>query len=78
MQACSRQYFADCQELFGCVYPHDDSVNNRENGGKLDQSWVRTQVIASPPSHPKPGCSQNPSTCVLLICKHILPRNAPA
>lgn len=48
-QACSPQYFADCQALFGGVFPHDDSVNNREEGGKLSCSWARTQVPSWPP-----------------------------
>ncbi len=37
-------YFTDCGALFGSVFPHDDSVNDRTPGLKLDTNWRRTQV----------------------------------
>ena len=46
-QACSPQYFADCAALFGGVFPHDDSVNDRTPGAKLSTAWRSTQVHLS-------------------------------
>lgn len=44
VQACSPVYFADCASLFGGVFAHDDSVNDRTPGKKLDTNWQKTQV----------------------------------
>lgn len=30
--------------LFGIVFDHDDGVNDRTIGGKLDTAWIKTQV----------------------------------
>ena len=44
MQGFHALYHADCMRLFGGVFGHDDAVNDRTVGGKLDRSWLKTQV----------------------------------
>ena len=36
----------DCQRLYGFIFPHDDSVNDRAEGGQLDLAWQTTNVRA--------------------------------
>jgi len=40
------RYVADCQRLYGFIFPHDDSVNDRAEGGQLDLAWQTTNVRA--------------------------------
>ena len=43
-QACSAAYCADCEALFGGVFAHDDSVNDRTPGSKLQTNWATSQA----------------------------------
>jgi hypothetical protein len=38
------QYVDDCRRLYDFIFPHDDSVNDRAEGGKLDLAWQTTNV----------------------------------
>ena len=42
------QYVDDCQRLYKFIFPHDDSVNDRTEGGKLDRAWQTTNVRSQP------------------------------
>ena len=37
-------YLADCMEVLGFVWEHDDAVNNPTAGAKLETSWFKSQV----------------------------------
>jgi hypothetical protein len=52
LQACSSEYYADCEALFGGVFAHDDSVNDRTPGSKLTTNWATTQVRGLPTAVP--------------------------
>lgn len=47
MQACSAAYYRDCDSLFGSVFAHDDSVNDRTPGSKLQTNWATSQARPS-------------------------------
>ncbi|CAJ1400927.1 unnamed protein product [Effrenium voratum] len=38
-------YLSETKELCGSLLPHDDSVNDRSEGSKLQESWERTQQV---------------------------------
>ena len=54
------QYVEDCQRLYKFIFPHDDSVNDRVEGGQLDLAWqttvVRFRVSAPPLIETRPLC----------------------
>jgi hypothetical protein len=50
-QACSAAYYADCEALFGSVFAHDDSVNDRTPGSKLQTNWATSQAHILQPSY---------------------------
>ena len=45
MQSNHPRYVDDCRRLYDFIFPHDDSVNDRAEGGQLDLAWQTTNVI---------------------------------
>ena len=47
-QAYHVNYHTDCMRLYDFVFPHDDAVNDRAAGGKLETAWGATKVCPRP------------------------------